>query len=189
MFWKFKERAEWLACVDDLLPHRAVQQMTGLPQHRAGFSCGHRSLLVSYTSFCLCRRLGWNAREAARGGLLHDLYLYDWTDRGLHGAWDHLRNHPGQALRKIILPLMRASFVQCLFLSITRCFVVYDVNLSLTNGDPFGSSELAAMHVYNTAFTYRNYGVGQAEALILFIVCAIIGVTQVYVGKKGEVEA
>ncbi|MDD5938590.1 MAG: phosphohydrolase [Clostridiales bacterium] len=99
MFWKFKERAEWLACVDDLLPHRAVQQMTGLPQHRAGFSCGHHSLLVSYTSFCLCRRLGWNAREAARGGLLHDLYLYDWTDRGLHGAWDHLRNHPGQALR------------------------------------------------------------------------------------------
>ena len=82
--------------------------------------------------------------------------------------------NPGQALRKIILPLMRASFVQCLFLSITRCFVVYDVNLSLTNGDPFGSSELAAMHVYNTAFTYRNYGVGQAEALILFIVCAII---------------
>lgn len=97
--------------------------------------------------------------------------------------------NPGQALRKIILPLMRASFVQCLFLSITRCFVVYDVNLSLTNGDPFGSSELAAMHVYNTAFTYRNYGVGQAEALILFIVCATIGVTQVYVGKKGEVEA
>lgn len=97
--------------------------------------------------------------------------------------------NPGQALHKIILPLMRASFVQCLFLSITRCFVVYDVNLSLTNGDPFGSSELAAMHVYNTAFTYRNYGVGQAEALILFIVCAIIGVTQVYVGKKGEVEA
>ena len=74
--------------------------------------------------------------------------------------------NPGQALRKIILPLMRASFVQCLFLSITRCFVVYDVNLSLTNGDPFGSSELAAMHVYNTAFTYRNYGVGQAKALI-----------------------
>ena len=52
---------------------------------------------------------------------------------------------PGQALRKVILPLMRSSFVQCLFLSVTRCFVVYDVNLSLTNGEPYGSSELAAM--------------------------------------------
>jgi raffinose/stachyose/melibiose transport system permease protein len=48
---------------------------------------------------------------------------------------------------------------------------------------------MAAMHVYNTAFTYKNYGQGQAEALILFVVCAIIGITQVMVGKKGEVEA
>jgi raffinose/stachyose/melibiose transport system permease protein len=48
---------------------------------------------------------------------------------------------------------------------------------------------MAAMHVYNTAFTYKNYGMGQAEALILFIVCAIVGVTQVMIGKKGEVEA
>ena len=96
---------------------------------------------------------------------------------------------PGQALRKVILPLMRSSFVQCLFLSVTRCFVVYDVNLSLTNGEPYGSSELAAMHVYQTAFKHQQFGTGQAEALILFIICAIVGVTQVYVGKKGEVEA
>ncbi len=96
---------------------------------------------------------------------------------------------PSQAMRNVTIPLMRSSFVQCIFLSITRCFVVYDVNLSLTNGEPFGSSVMAAMHVYNQAFTYKNYGLGQAEALILFIVCAIVGVTQVMVGKKGEVEA
>ena len=96
---------------------------------------------------------------------------------------------PAQAMRNVTIPLMRSSFVQCIFLSITRCFVVYDVNLSLTNGEPFGSSVLAAMHVYNQAFTYKNYGLGQAEALILFLVCAIVGVTQVMIGKKGEVEA
>ena len=96
---------------------------------------------------------------------------------------------PSQAMRNVTIPLMRSSFVQCIFLSITRCFVVYDVNLSLTKGEPFGQSIMAAMHVYNTAFTYKNYGMGQAEALILFIVCAIIGITQVMVGKKGEVEA
>ena len=67
--------------------------------------------------------------------------------------------------------------------------MVYDVNLSLTKGDPFNSSVMAAMHVYNKAFVYKDYGTGQAEALILFIVCAIIGITQVYVGKKGEVSA
>ena len=96
---------------------------------------------------------------------------------------------PSQAMWNVTIPLMRASFVQCLFLSITRCFVVYDVNLSLTNGEPFNSSVMAAMHVYSQAFTYKNYGVGQAEALVLFVVCAIVGVTQVYIGKKGEVSA
>ena len=94
-----------------------------------------------------------------------------------------------QTMRNVTIPLMRSSFVQCLFLSITRCFVVYDVNLSLTKGEPFNSSVMAAMHVYNQDFTYKNYGVGQAEALILFVVCAIVGVTQVMVGKKGEVDA
>ncbi|MDO5131583.1 MAG: sugar ABC transporter permease [Eubacteriales bacterium] len=96
---------------------------------------------------------------------------------------------PAQAMWNVTIPLMRASFVQCIFLSITRCFVVYDVNLSLTKGEPFGSSVMAAMHVYNQAFTYKNYGLGQAEALILFVICAIVGVTQVYIGKKGEVAA
>lgn len=94
-----------------------------------------------------------------------------------------------QAMRHVIIPLMRASFVQCIFLSTTRCFMVYDLNLSLTKGEPFNSSVMAAMHVYNKAFVYKNYGVGQAEALILFIICAVIGMIQVYVGKKGEVAA
>ena len=96
---------------------------------------------------------------------------------------------PSQAMWNVTVPLMRASFVQCIFLSITRCFVVYDVNLSLTKGEPFNSSVMAAMHVYNQAFTHKNYGLGQAEAVILFIVCAIVGVTQVMIGKRGEVEA
>lgn len=96
---------------------------------------------------------------------------------------------PVQAMFNVTIPLMRASFVQCIFLSITRCFVVYDVNLSLTKGEPFNTSVMAAMHVYNQAFTYKNYGLGQAEAFILFVICAVVGITQVYVGKKGEVAA
>ncbi len=89
----------------------------------------------------------------------------------------------------VTVPLMRSSFVQCMFLSITRCFMVYDVNLSLTKGEPYGSSVMAAMHVFNQAFVYKKFGIGQAQALILFVVCAVVGVTQVYIGKKGEVGA
>ena len=94
-----------------------------------------------------------------------------------------------QAMKNVTIPLMRSSFVQCIFLSITRCFVVYDVNIALTNGTPAGKSVLAAMHVYNTAFESTKLGLGQAEAVILFLVCAIVGVTQVLIGKRGEVEA
>ena len=94
-----------------------------------------------------------------------------------------------QSILHVSIPLMSSSFVTCLFLSITRCFMVYDVNLSLTNGEPYNSSVLAAMYVYRQAFNFKNYGTGQAEALVLFLVCAVIGVLQVYIGKKAEVEA
>ncbi len=99
MLWKLKEKTRWLSCIADLLPDEGVQSMRALPQHHRGFSCYHHCLLVSYASYVLCRRLGWHAKEAARGGLLHDLYLYDWTDRSLHSALDHAWNHGAAALR------------------------------------------------------------------------------------------
>ena len=92
-------------------------------------------------------------------------------------------------MRKIILPLMMSSITICLFLTLSKAFMVYDVNLSLTAGGPYGTTELAAMHVYEKAFTSRQFGVGQAEALILFIVVACISGIQVYLTKKQEVEA
>ena len=92
-------------------------------------------------------------------------------------------------LKSIILPLMMSSLTICLFLTLSRAFMVYDVNLSLTGGAPYGTTEMAAMHVYEKAFTSRQFGVGQAEALILFIIVAVISGLQVYLTKKQEVEA
>lgn len=83
-------------------------------------------------------------------------------------------------MRKIVLPLMMSSITICLFLTLSRAFMVYDVNLSLTAGGPYGTTEMAAMHVYEKAFTSRQFGAGQAEALILFIVVACISGLQVY---------
>ena len=94
-----------------------------------------------------------------------------------------------QTLRHIILPLMVPSFVICLFLSIQRCFVVYDVNLSLTAGGPGGSTRMAAMHVYQKAFLSKEYGIGQAEAFVLFLVTAAVTLVQIALGKRKEVEA
>ena len=92
-------------------------------------------------------------------------------------------------MRSIILPLMVPSFVICIFLTLSRTFMVYDLNLTLTKGGPYASTRLVAMHVYEKAFTARNYGVGQAEALFLFIVVAIISGLHVWMGRKKEVAA
>ena len=92
-------------------------------------------------------------------------------------------------MKNIIMPLMMSSVTICLFLTLSRAFMVYDVNLSLTAGAPYGNTEMAAMHVYEKAFTSRQFGVGQAEALVLFIITACISGIQVYLTKKREVEA
>ena len=68
-------------------------------------------------------------------------------------------------------------------------FKLFDQNLSLTAGAPYGTTEMVAMHVYEKAFTSRQFGVGQAEALILFVIVACISGIQVYLTKKQEVEA
>lgn len=90
---------------------------------------------------------------------------------------------------RIILPLMVPSFIICVFLTLQRSFMVYDVNLSLTGGGPFGSTRLISMHVYEKAFMAQQYGVGQAQAFFLFLIIAVITVSQIYFSKKLEVEA
>ncbi|NLL48775.1 MAG: sugar ABC transporter permease [Firmicutes bacterium] len=92
-------------------------------------------------------------------------------------------------LKNIVLPLMVPSFIVTVFLTIQRGFMVYDVNLALTDGGPFKSSELISMHVYKKAFLAQQYGVGQSQAFLLFVLVAAISLTQVYFTKKLEVEA
>ncbi len=92
-------------------------------------------------------------------------------------------------MTNIVMPLMMSSITICLLLTLSRAFMVYDVNLSLTAGGPYGTTEMAAMHVYEKAFTSRQFGLGQAEAFVLFIVVACISGLQVYFTKKQEVEA
>lgn len=93
-----------------------------------------------------------------------------------------------QVLRHIILPLLMPSITQCLFLSILNTFKVYDVNLALTAGGPFRSSEAITMNVYQTAFFENQMGLGSAKALILVIFIVVVTQIQVYVTSKSEVQ-
>jgi raffinose/stachyose/melibiose transport system permease protein len=94
-----------------------------------------------------------------------------------------------QRLLRIKLPLMVPAFTITLFLTLRRAFMVYDVNLSLTKGGPYNSTQLIAMHVYNDAFLNQKLGPGQAKAFILFGIVAAIAMLQVYILKNKEVDS
>lgn len=94
-----------------------------------------------------------------------------------------------QTIRYIKLPLIRNSMTICLFLAISRAFMAFDVNLTLTAGGPFKSTELISLKIYQTAFENMKYGVGQAQAIVLFVIVAVISIAQVAFTRKGEVEA
>jgi raffinose/stachyose/melibiose transport system permease protein len=94
-----------------------------------------------------------------------------------------------QLLRSIIVPLIMPAVTVCLFLTISWSFKVFDLNLSLTKGGPFGSTESVALNIYQEAFRNNRYGIGTAKAVIFFIIVAAITMLQVYFTKRKEVEA
>lgn len=90
-----------------------------------------------------------------------------------------------QIVKNIKLPLVRNSIAICTFLAISRSFMSFDMNLSLTAGGPYKSTELIAYKIYQTAFTGMEFGKGQAQAIVLFGIVAVISLLQVYFTNKG----
>jgi raffinose/stachyose/melibiose transport system permease protein len=66
---------------------------------------------------------------------------------------------------------------------------MFDLNLSLTKGGPFKSTESVALNIYAEAFQNNRYGLGTAKALLFFVIVAIITLIQVKITKSKEVEA
>ena len=92
--------ANWnafLDCLDGLLYTPEVQSMRRLPHH-PGVNCYEHSVFVAYVAFRIGRRYGLDYRACARGGLLHDLYLYDCRDALAHPG-NQCLDHPEFALR------------------------------------------------------------------------------------------
>jgi raffinose/stachyose/melibiose transport system permease protein len=96
--------------------------------------------------------------------------------------------NPLTMLFRVKFPLLVPSITVSLFLSLSNCFKIFDVNFSLTNGGPYSSTELFAMNIYREIFNQNNYGYGQAKAILFFIIVASITLIQVMTIKKKEVE-
>ena len=92
-------------------------------------------------------------------------------------------------LFSITIPMMMPSITICTFLSVTNGFKLFDQTLSLTAGEPSKMSEMLALNIFNTFYGRTGWeGVGQAKAVIFFIIVVIIGIIQLQVTRSREVQ-
>ncbi|MBQ5563519.1 MAG: sugar ABC transporter permease [Clostridia bacterium] len=96
-------------------------------------------------------------------------------------AWERLIH--------VTLPQIMPSITICLFLTLTNSFKLFDQNYALTAGAPGNKTQMLALDIYNTFYGRVGYqGVGQAKAVVFFIIVAAIALTQLYLTRSKEVE-
>lgn len=94
-----------------------------------------------------------------------------------------------QVLKSVTLPMVMPSITICTFLTLTNGFKLFDQNLALTAGEPMKMSQMLALNIYDTFYARNGWeGVGQAKAVIFFILVAIIAVVQNKITRSKEVQ-
>lgn len=94
-----------------------------------------------------------------------------------------------QTIKNVTIPMVMPSITICTFLTLSNSFKLFDQNLALTNGAPMKQTEMVALNIVNTFYGRNNFeGVGQAKAVIFFVVVAVIALSQLYFTRNKEVE-
>lgn len=115
---------------------------------------------------------------------------------GLQGVSDDLKEAAKidgadnkQILFRITIPLVMPSISMCTFLSITNGFKLFDQNLTLTGGEPMHQSEMLALNIYSTFYDRVGWkGVGQAKAVIFFLLVGLIAIVQLKLTQSKEAD-
>lgn len=93
-------------------------------------------------------------------------------------------------LKNITIPMVMPSVTICLFLTLTNSFKLFDQNLALTGGAPARETAMLALDIYNTFYGRTGWqGVGQAKAVVFFLIVAIIAFVQLKITGRNEVES
>ena len=94
-----------------------------------------------------------------------------------------------QRLWNVTIPNMMPSIIICTFLTLTNGFKLFDQNLSLTAGEPMKQTEGLALNIFNTFYARVGYqGVGQAKAVVFFILVVGLGLLQLRMTRSKEVQ-
>ena len=96
-----------------------------------------------------------------------------------------------QTLFRIKIPMIMPSVTICTFLTLTNGFKMFDQNLSLTGGDPNKASQLLALNIYDTFYARSGpqwKGIGQAKAVVFFLIVVVIALAQLRLTTSKEVQ-
>lgn len=97
---------------------------------------------------------------------------------------------PAKTLFKIKIPMVMPSVTICTFLTLTNSFKMFDQNLALTAGAPENTTQMLALNIFRTFYSRAGWqGVGQAKAVIFFVIVAIIALIQLRLTSSREVES
>ena len=96
-----------------------------------------------------------------------------------------------QTLFKVKLPMVMPSVTICTFLTLTNSFKLFDQNLALTGGEPAKASQMLALNIYDTFYARSGpqwKGIGQAKAVVFFLLVIAIALVQLYFTRRKEVQ-
>lgn len=95
-----------------------------------------------------------------------------------------------QTLRHVTLPLVAPSVTICTFLTLSNSFKMFDQNYALTAGAPGKETQMLALDIFNTFYgSVGREGVGQAKAVLFFVLVALVALLQLRLSGRREVEA
>lgn len=97
--------------------------------------------------------------------------------------------NPRQILFNITIPLVTPAFTICTFLTLANSFKLFDQNLALTRGAPGKATAMMALDIYNSFYGTTGYeGVGQAKAVVFFLLVGLIVLVQLLLSRSKEME-
>lgn len=95
-----------------------------------------------------------------------------------------------QILKKVTVPLVMPSVTICMFLTLSNSFKLFDQNLALTAGAPSKKTAMLALDIFNTFYgSVGSEGVGQAKAVVFFVIVALVAFIQLRITRSKEVES
>ena len=125
----------------------------------------------------------------AKAGFVGLVILMCWQQIGymmiIYGANDR------EILFKIKIPMVMPSVTICTFLTLTNSFKLFDQNVALTAGEPANASEMLALNIYNTFYGRSGAqwkGIGQAKAVVFFLIVVVISLIQLHFTRSKEVQ-